>query len=96
MNAKETYKVVSTNFDESIELTFDLVVDIPEAYFHEFNKFWAWSESRLSEANNDIKQVFCELYAAQLIRGCVYEAIHNGESANKYIEEREGFFLLLK
>lgn len=91
-NIKETYKVVSMNFDESIEVKFDLVVDIPEAYLYDFNNFGAWSESRLSAANNDIKQVFCELYAEQLIRGHVYQSIHDDESANKYIQECEGFF----
>lgn len=91
-NIKETYKVVSTNFDESIVLTFDLVVDIPEAYFHSFNSFWTFSEFRLSQASNDIKQVFCELYAEQLIRGYIYESIHDDENANKHIEGAEGFF----
>lgn len=47
MNTKETYKVVSTNFDESITIEFDLTVDIPEAYFHEFNKFWTVAGARL-------------------------------------------------
>ena len=92
MNTKETYKVVSTNFDESIEVTFDLVVDIPEAYFHEFNKFWTGAGDRMMQANHDIKQVFCELYAAQLLHGYIYDTVCNDITANSYIERQEGFF----
>lgn len=92
MNTKETYKVKSANFDESVVIEFDLVVDIPEASFHEFNNFWAFSDIRLSAAKNDIKQVFCDLYAAQLIRGFIYDSVHNDNSANSYIERQEGFY----
>lgn len=93
MNTKETYKVKSANFDDSVVIEFDLVVDIPEAYFHEFNNFWAFSDTRLSAAKNDIKQVFCDLYAAQLIRGFIYDSVHDDNSANSYIERTEGFLL---
>ena len=92
MNTKETYKVVSTNFDESIEVTFDLGVDIPEAYFHEFNKFWTGAGDRLMQANHDIKQVFCELYVAQLLYGHIHDSVCNDITANSYIERQEGFY----
>ena len=92
-NIKETYKVVSTNFDESIVVTFDLVVDLSESELHEFNDFWAFSKQRLSNANGDIKQVFCHLYARQLLHGFMNNDVfsNNDHNANSYIESLEGF-----
>lgn len=92
-NTKETYKVVSTNFDESIIVTFDLVVDLSESELHEFNDFWAFSKQRLSNANGDIKQVFCHLYARQLVCGVIANDVFNNDpSANSYITQLEGFY----
>ena len=95
-NIKETYHVVSTNFDESIVITFDLVVDLSESELHELNNFWAFAEDRLSAAEGDIKQVVCHLHAAQLRYGFIHDSVHDDRTANEYLSEQEGFYLTPK
>lgn len=91
-NINEIYHVKSTNWDETIEVEFDLIVDLPMSELHELNDFWSDNEERLSAAKGDIKQVACHLYAGVLITGYIHDEVWNDETANEYIAKREGFW----
>lgn len=89
---KETYHVKSSNWDETIEVEFDLIVDLPMSDLHEMNSFWSNPDWRLKDAKGDIKQVICHLYAEALSIGYIHDECWDDKSANKYIEQREGFW----